>query len=650
MGSDAALDRTQEAMADLFHAPAPWASTVAIVAVSALAGPLLLAVLIVGGGGSGGAASGGLVAVELASAEGLAVAVVVGLALFAAPALLAGALGHAWHRLTGGTAYLRRALLLSLVTVGFQAAVLLVAAATALAGLHAVAGRTVFLLAAAVPLWIRYQAVASTANPRRSRALPDAVSHYVLSVAALWLILPPAAGGVAGVAALAGVFAAVFLAAGAAVVEPMRSLARGDFGADLVALNHAVLAHITEGGLAGRETLEGLFAREGSEGEAELATMAFVRSDGAPKAALVVPGVHPGPFGTLGGSDLPRRLAEAVADVPLVVLHGACTHDLNPVDAAETERVAARTRDLVKRAVDRAAAADGEATARAPGRVPGAALAHPLGDAVLLVHAPAPDPWDDVDASTGRLVEEAATAALGSGPKERRGTDAEDGPDAGFEAARVLVADAHHGAAPGTPSVRYPSARSRALAEAAGDAVRRAVERSAGELRVGLSGRTGLDLADGVGPAGVQCLAVAAGDHVSAYLVFDGNNMVPGLRDALRDVLLERVDEAEVLTSDNHVVNLALDGYNPVGRTVGADRWAPLARELVDEAVDDLEPVACATAGTRVPLRVFGAGTADRISALVHLSRATARRLMRATLVGSLALGAAIALLASAWF
>lgn len=665
MGSDASLDRTQAAMASLFRAPRPRTAAAAVVALSLVAGVLLAAVVAMGPSSSGFAEPTRDVAEGLAGLTGgasgpvalLHLGAVLGLVVFAVPALAAGAFGWAWHRATGGTAYLRRSMLVSLVSLGFVLPAVLVAWVAAVVwgpALHAV---PVLLFAAALPLWIRYQAACVTANPRAARALPDAVAHYVLTLAVLPLGLAVPAGQEAAVAALAVGFGAVFLGAGAAVVESMRSFARADFGADLIELNAAILAHITEGGGAGRGPLEEMFRGQGDAGEADLGALAFVRPDGSAKAAVVVPGVHPGPFGTLGGSDLPRRLAEAT-DVPLVVLHGACTHEQNPVDRDQARRVAEAASELVGRAVDGAtdttagpeAVADaGEPARRArpPVRVPGAVLAQHVGPAMLVVHAPAPQPRDDVDAATGRLVEDAVRAGLAS----PEATGADEGPGEGLDTGpgtpTVLFADAHHGFDLGSRSVRFPSPGARELADAARAAAVKAAGGSAAPLRVGMAGRTGFDLEEGVGPAGVQCLALAAGDHVTAYLVLDGNNMVPGLRAALRDALLEHVDEAEVLTTDNHVVNTVLDGYNPVGHAVGADRWVPVARELVEEAVADLEPVSCGAARDRVALDVFGAGTADRISVLVHLSTAAARRLMRVTLAGAAAVGAAVTVLGS---
>lgn len=603
MGSDAALDRTQRAMADLFIAPRPAVSSAAVVLLGLAAGALLVSEV-----GSARAPPGALVA----DAFGF------GLLLVAVPGLLAGAGGYFWHARTGGRAYLRRTMLLSVATAALTVLTLLVWRLTV--AWHDVPAAHALLLGAAVPLWLRVQAVAATAQPDRARALPDVVSHYALTLVAL-PVLAGAGGLPAGTWTLAVVLGALFLLAGAAVVEGMRHIGREDFDADLIALNEAVLAHITEGGGdAGRDVLEAFFDTESCAAAVHAGAVTFHDPDTRQlRLVLPVSGLHPGPFGTLSGSDLPRRLAEALHPVPVVTLHGACTHDQNPATSEETARVVRELADIARRA-------EPKGGARRPVRLDRRVLAHPLGPGVLLVHAPAPDRFDDVDPATGLLAEDAAR-------------------DAG--APTALFADAHHAAEPGTLSIRYPSPRAHEVVEAAGEATAKALAQPVEPLRVGLAGRAGFTLADGLGPMGVQVVALAAGDHVTCYAVFDGNNMVPGARKTIRDAVLAvpGVAEAEVLTTDNHVVNAGLKGYNPVGHAVPADRWTPVARELAEQAVADLRPATCGMVRAIVTCRIFGAGTAERIGTLINLSTAATRRLMRVTLAGSLTAGAALTLL-----
>lgn len=582
MGYDDSLDRTQKAMEDLFQAPSPATSAAATVALSLLAGLLLSGLTL------------------------QASTLVEGLVLFAAPGLAAALLGWVWYRAVGGVAYLRRTLLLALVGVGLQ--VLVVGVFLATDPWHAVPPIHAFVLSAAFPLWLRYQVATAISTPDPPRALPDTVSHYALSLLALGLVAPVPWS-------LAAVLGAVFLAAGAAVVESMRVLTRDEFGADLIALNSAILEHISEGGDAGRAVLERFFSDQGIQAEVPVSTVTFHDDDGL-RSALVVPAAHPGPFGTLGGSDLPRRIREAL-DVPVVSLHGPCTHEQNPVDAAATERVVQAVSEMIEEAEPRGGAAP-------PLRIPEAVMVQPMGPGGLVVHAPAPQRWDDVDLPTGRMVLEEARSA-------------------GLE--MPVLADAHHCTAPGVTTVHHSSARARRLREAAADATRKAVDVDEGPLRVGMAADRSFGVDDGLGPEGVQALVVEADGHRTAYVVFDANNMLPGVRDAVRDALLGLVDEAEVLTTDNHVVHAGMDGYNPIGHAHGGDVWVPVARDLVTEALEGMADVRCDVRTREVTLRVFGPGTASRIGTLINLSTIAARRMMVVTFVAAAAIGSLVTLL-----
>lgn len=585
-GYDASLGRTREAMEGLFQAPPPWASAVGVAVLGLVCAVVLL---------------------FPASPARLAWAAV---ALFVGPGLGAAVVGWAWHRATGGVVYVRRNLLLSLVGAGMQ--VVVVGLHRGTAPWHDVPVVHAFLVSAAAPLWLRYQVVTAMSNPRPSRSLPDTLSHFGLSLGAAPLVLVVPAG--AWTVALAT--GAVFLGAGATVVEAMRSVGREEFDGDLIEMNWAIIEHITRDGGGGREPLEDLFHAQGIDDEVPVGVVTFHGEDGL-KAVLVVPTVHPGPFGTLGGSDLPRRLQEALAPVPVLTFHGACTHDQNPVDQAQVDRVVATVRDLVEDV-------DPVEGGTSPVRLSEEILAQGLGPGLLAVHAPSPTRWDDVDLATGAHAEE---AALNAGARS------------------VLFADAHHCGGPGVTTVHAPSPKSRSIVEATRDAAAKVGEASRHPLRVGVARASGFHLDDGVGPMGVQVLVVEAGDHRTAYVLFDGNNMVPGLRDDLVEAIGDRVDEAEVLTTDNHVVNMGLDGWNPVGYARGASFWTPVVLDLLEEAAGSLAPAACGMGQATVEVRTFGPGTASRMSTLINVSTVAASRLMAATLVGASALGAAVTLL-----
>jgi putative membrane protein len=116
-------------------------------------------------------------------------------------------------------------------------------------------------------------------------------------------------------------------------------------------------------------------------------------------------------------------------------------------------------------------------------------------------------------------------------------------------------------------------------------------------------------------------------DHRTAYILVDGNNMDPGLRERLVDAI-ERVDLAEVATSDNHVVN-TVEAENQVGQSLDAEELLARVSALVEDAIDDLEPVEAGVASDRATVTVFGN---DRTETLA--SHANAMVPMGAALAG----------------
>src|SRR5581483_7624419 len=70
------------------------------------------------------------------------------------------------------------------------------------------------------------------------------------------------------------------------------------------------------------------------------------------KAAVVVPAVHPGPIGHLGGSNLPAKVIQSAGISPnILVPHGPATHDFNPATRFEVERIGDAARQLIAQTV-----------------------------------------------------------------------------------------------------------------------------------------------------------------------------------------------------------------------------------------------------------------------------------------------------------
>ena len=112
---------------------------------------------------------------------------------------------------------------------------------------------------------------------------------------------------------------------------------------------------------------------------------------------------------------------------------------------------------------------------------------------------------------------------------------------------------------------------------------------------------------------GLQVLVTEVDGQRTAYILIDGNNMAQGVREVLLEQVLKIVDNAEVMTTDSHVVN-TITGKNPVGMHVPASEFLPFVMQALQTAIDDLAPseVAGSTAHCE-HIVVFGS---NRISEL----------------------------------
>jgi putative membrane protein len=109
---------------------------------------------------------------------------------------------------------------------------------------------------------------------------------------------------------------------------------------------------------------------------------------------------------------------------------------------------------------------------------------------------------------------------------------------------------------------------------------------------------------DGVGSLGIRVAVFEVDDQRTGYVLVDGNNMEPGLRDRIVDSL-DTLDEVEVMTTDTHIVN-TVKAANQVGSALDSARLVSLVGELVAAAIDDLEPVEAGMATERATVTVFG--------------------------------------------
>ncbi|PSQ13160.1 DUF2070 domain-containing protein, partial [Halobacteriales archaeon QS_5_70_15] len=282
---------------------------------------------------------------------------------------------------------------------------------------------------------------------------------------------------------------------------------RQSLGVSVLDFIGGFIGHIAEGS---RE-LEEFFEQLGEEAVVPVTVLSFRTAVGE-KARFVLPMIHPGPMGDIGGGNLPERVARE-ADGLAFPPHATAGHDFNLVTAREVESLidAARTaHDRIEYAAEATRAAretEGEAKL----------LGQRFGDGALMTSTFSPGFADDIEYAVGLS---AAAEARAGGLSDVLLVDAHncnDGLD-GEDLGHVV---------PG-------SRRSFDMIQGAGHLGRRLAASGTGALRLGVAwDPTDWDPIDGIGPLGVRVAVTEVGDQRTAYVLIDGNNMEPGVRERL---------------------------------------------------------------------------------------------------------------------
>jgi len=415
-------------------------------------------------------------------------------------------------------------------------------------------------------LWFRHASLYGVSRPSHSRMLSVSLLQPVVYLIGFFLLVSPTflLVGEAATFLVLGFVCAV------ALIRASDRPIRREFGISGVSLIRPLLDHVGRRDPEATRALESFFVAGAIPGDVTARVLVFTKGQSV-KATVALPTVHPGPFAALGASDLPRKLSEKLGPGAgtVFVPHTPCDHDLDLPSEEEVDRVAAATRELLASLSVSPKSSGSPLVSPYAGSLARAQL---LGDVVLVLVSQAPQPTDDIAFSVAdRIVREVAQ---------------EGGP-------QVVLVDAHNSYVEGQGDILYGTPTAEKLVADTKAAIRAAVAAAHdGPIEVGVGVRTGYSIGrDGIGPEGIRALAVRVSGSTTGYVLIDGNNLVLGDREPIVRALLERVEVAEVLTTDNHVVHEVDGGINPVGERYARDALAQEARATLEEATRNLEPV-----------------------------------------------------------
>lgn len=293
--------------------------------------------------------------------------------------------------------------------------------------------------------------------------------------------------------------------------------------------------------------LEDLFERLGDDGEVEVGLVFFkIRVGG--KIVFIVPTIHPGPFRTVGSSNIPQRISSVLEGRGVsaaAVFHGPSNHSTNLTRADYCNTVT----ELIEKNIEGCSSFfDGISRFVRRGSDRFDVGCQFFGGLALLTA------FDKMD------TEDIAPSVLDELRDRAKGIGVDD----------VVLIDAHNNKIVG--SKRQPIKEPEEVDKLLGlclETIKEARSLDKEAFLVGANRFTfNSDLkARGIGDSGILTIILKTQTQKMVYVLVDGNNMVAGLRDKIRSSVLSLgYDECEVMTTDTHSVDgVTLKSSNMVG-------------------------------------------------------------------------------------
>jgi len=517
-----------------------------------------------------------------------------GVILFCIPALVAAVLSTSILSLSSFKQASKYFILISVISMA-------VFIATYFAGLIAIdylsfsAKATEFALFAAalmIAIWYVSLRVPLTYNWKKSIAV--ALLHPVLQLSFLFLWRAYALVEVPSPI----LFAIQFVVASGVLFLAMWSLmviinapVRRNFGISAIEASALFFAQWMKGG----KGLEEVLAEVGTLVETEVGVVGFRKKDGTLKASFVVPLVHFGPVGTLGGSEYPAlistELSRQLGGLHFI-FHGTVTHDFNPVFSSSHVHICQKAAELLGNVKGYSQEATTWESKDGKTRVFMLSLGKDKQAFASLTRAPYKT--DDISISLGFSVRNLILSK-------------------GFS--HAIVVDMHNSS--GTDSDM--TAGSSAYYELE-DSIRDLAVRSKGKLSMGVAfdSLSEFTPAQGIGKAGLRVAAFQIGKKKFCIVLVDANNAHPAFRMHILESLAPMgFDFVDIFTTDSHAVNVVGGVHNPLGCSVSSHQLVHRISAAVERAVADLEPVSAKSSSCRIKIHVLGTNrTSEMVSTI----------------------------------
>ncbi|MEM2926610.1 MAG: DUF2070 family protein [Candidatus Bathyarchaeia archaeon] len=320
------------------------------------------------------------------------------------------------------------------------------------------------------------------------------------------------------------------------------------------------------------EPLEDIFESLGVETDVQVKLLAFGNED-RPFSILLIPYLHSGPFKNVGGSALPAIVSHALEvsvgragdEVRVLVFHGPSGHEMNPTSQRQSFKLIYELRSQAHFSFSQARVSRAIRASWGSGK----ALCQAFNDIALVILTLAPRNMEDLPST---IAEEINMC----------------GKELGFD--EVFVVDAHNSTS-GSPNPLTPEEID-CVRKAALEALKLVSKEPRFQPKIGVSKviPKGFTVSEGMGPGGISTFVVSVADQTAAYITVDGNNMITGLREKIISRIreeVEGVEDAEVTTTDTHIVNATITGrgYHPVGEAIDQEAFISWVLTGIKEAL-----------------------------------------------------------------
>ena len=345
--------------------------------------------------------------------------------------------------------------------------------------------------------------------------------------------------------------------------------------------------------LEGERSLEDYFDKIGSNVDTDVSILSFKRKSGT--VNLIVPNVHFGPFGNLGGSMFPYLISKnlSASNGPgssdkFVVLHGTATHDFNPVSSKQIIPLIDTCRGMLKNANY-----TGRRFKYIGSSIEGAAV-----DALVL--------------------DGAAFAGLSNYPKSSEDIDYGLGLSVSNYMKQYcrlpVVFDEHNSDIGKVAPMRAGDPAYSSYTSLLDNIFSRSSKTPWSTLQVGYSEVK--PVLKSLGSAGIKIIAF--GKNKLVLVVLDSNNIEPPAKKRLEDLVKGMgVKHVIISTTDTHEINSVQGVINPFdGRDL--DFLKDQIKRAVTNAMSDSQPAAVSADKKRLTIKVLGSGTSTEIVTIVN--------------------------------